>query len=110
MRVYDDERRAVAENLRNEALHGRVGYLEQFRDRLADTLLIDRATYADMFDRLADLVEPGPERTCRLESIPYEPGCYEGPRCSVCHTVDLDMGEGPYCSGCGARIERGDEG
>lgn len=66
MRVYDDERRAVAENLRNEALHGRVGYLEQFRDRLADTLLIDRATYADMFDRLADLVEPSCDRGALL--------------------------------------------
>ena len=44
------------------------------------------------------------ERTCHLERIPYEPGEYEGMRCSVCKTVDLEMGEGPYCSGCGAKV------
>ena len=44
------------------------------------------------------------ERTCHLERIPYEPGEYEGMRCSVCKTTDLDMGEGPYCSVCGAKV------
>lgn len=44
------------------------------------------------------------ERTCHLERIPYEPGEYEGMRCSVCKTVDLEMGVGPYCPGCGAKV------
>lgn len=44
------------------------------------------------------------ERTCHLERIPYEPGEYEGMRCSVCKTVDLEMGVGPYCPNCGAKV------
>lgn len=45
-----------------------------------------------------------PERTCRLELIPFTPGYYEGMRCSVCGMVDFEMGDGPYCSGCGAKV------
>lgn len=44
------------------------------------------------------------ERTCCLEPIPYEPGKYEGMRCSNCKTADIDMGLGDFCSGCGCRI------
>lgn len=45
-----------------------------------------------------------PERTCHLEPIPYWPGDYEGMRCSVCKTADIDMGVGSYCSVCGAKV------
>lgn len=45
-----------------------------------------------------------PERTCHLEPIPYCPGDYEGMRCSVCKIADIDMGEGSYCAGCGAKV------
>lgn len=45
-----------------------------------------------------------PERMCHLEPIPYWPGDYEGMRCSVCKTADLDMGVGSYCSVCGAKV------
>lgn len=55
-------------------------------------------------DVLADRWNTRAERTCHLERIPYEPGEYEGMRCSVCKTTDLDMGEGPYCSVCGAKV------
>lgn len=44
-------------------------------------------------------------RTCHLEQIPYAPGAHEGTRCSVCGVFDFVMGAGPYCSGCGAKIE-----
>lgn len=48
-----------------------------------------------------------PERTCHLEQIPYSPSEYEGIRCSICKTPDPDMGYGPYCAGCGARVVDG---
>lgn len=44
------------------------------------------------------------ERTCCLEPIPYEPGKYEGMRCSNCKIADIDMGLGDFCSACGCRI------
>lgn len=49
------------------------------------------------------------ERTCVLEDIPYEPGRWEGVRCSSCGVTDEDTDlTGNYCTNCGARIERGE--
>lgn len=46
------------------------------------------------------------ERTCVLEDIPYEPGAWEGVRCSSCGVADefTDL-SGNYCPNCGAKIE-----
>lgn len=49
------------------------------------------------------------ERTCVLEDIPYEPGCWEGVRCSSCGVTDEDADlTGNYCPNCGAKVERGE--
>ena len=46
------------------------------------------------------------ERTCVLEDIPYEPGRWEGVRCSSCGVTDEDTDlSGNYCPNCGAKIE-----
>ena len=68
---------------------------------------IDLCSWGDTEEAKEQLIEAWntrAERTCHLERIPYEPGEYEGMRCSVCKTTDLDMGEGPYCSVCGAKV------
>lgn len=45
------------------------------------------------------------ERTCVLEDIPYEPGRWEGVRCSSCGVTDEDTDlSGNYCPNCGARV------
>lgn len=45
------------------------------------------------------------ERTCVLEDIPYEPGRWEGVRCSSCGVTDEDTDlSGNYCPNCGARL------
>lgn len=45
------------------------------------------------------------ERTCVLEDIPYEPGRWEGVRCSSCEVTDEDTDlTGNYCTNCGARM------
>lgn len=92
-RVTDDERREVAENLRYLADYpvAPVRYAEQFRDELFALVLPDGFThdYSELFTRLADLIEPQPERTCRIK--PNE---------------NFDVGEPPYiCDACGATID-----
>jgi hypothetical protein len=61
-RVTYQDRRDIAENLRNLADYsGRsVQYAEQFRDLLEDEIFsnIEHHDYSDMFERLADLIEP----------------------------------------------------
>ena len=57
-----------------------------------------------LFDLLADLIEPEPERTCNAEQIPYMPGCYEGNWCSVCHCIEFESDEPNYCPNCGAKV------
>lgn len=45
------------------------------------------------------------ERTCVLEDIPYEPGRWEGVRCSSCGVTDEDTDlSGNYCPNCGAKV------
>lgn len=61
-RVTYQDRRDIAENLRNLADYsGRsVQYAEQFRDSLEDEIFsnIEHHDYSDMFERLADLIKP----------------------------------------------------
>lgn len=108
----DKERREVARRLRENAK-----YVSKYDD--IDCVLNDilrgkekrrgvnenctacrRATLVE----LADLIEPGVERTCRQVMPPYEPGVEELPVCSACgkrlHLEDDDS----YCPNCGARV------
>lgn len=59
MATTNDERREVAENFRYLAEYGGVKYAEQFRDELAETLLVDEPQdYRMLLYALADLIEP----------------------------------------------------
>lgn len=65
----NDERREVAENLRNMCICG-CRYKEEFYDLLVETVMRawDFHEFSDVADRLADLIEPE-ERTCYIEHI-----------------------------------------
>lgn len=65
----NDERREVAENLRNMCICG-CRYKEEFYELLVETVMRawDFHEFSDVADRLADLIEPE-ERTCYVEHI-----------------------------------------
>lgn len=68
----------------------------------SETLVHDRESMKEAWNTRA-------ERTCVLEDIPYEPGCWEGVRCSSCGVTDEDTDlTGNYCPRCGAKVERGE--
>ena len=65
----NDERREVAENLRNMCICG-CRYKEEFYDLLVETVMRawDFHEFSDVADRLAELIEPE-ERTCHIEPL-----------------------------------------
>lgn len=89
--ITDDERREVAQRLRKQAEKlGPNMDAPEFAHYTADVLDVDgNMTWYEMELRLADLIEPQPERTCRIK--PNE---------------NFDVGEPPYiCDACGATID-----
>lgn len=94
----DEERREVAENLRNMCICG-CRYKEEFYDLLVETVMRawDFHEFSDVADRLADLMEPE-ERTCRMVDNGVELCCSE---CDGRHSYD---DEPDYCNRCGARV------
>lgn len=86
MRPTDDERREVAENLRNMCGCG-CRYAEEFYELLNDTVMRawDFHDFHDVANRLADLIEPE-ERTCR----------------NIANKNDREFGAPFICSECGA--------
>ena len=103
MSDISDERREVAERLRNE---GRALTAIDMGVELASLTLDDaigiehNATWEECFDRLADLIDP----TCEA--------AYDNPfasdfnyRCMACGEHFSTCGEPRYCPGCGRRIE-----
>lgn len=94
--VTNDERREVAARLRNfEQLRGvfRVSNVCAF----CDVLGVGYMDWEHICARLADLMEPGPERTCHLV-IEDETGV-----CSNCGE-DIDGYGWSYCPSCGAKV------
>lgn len=90
MKPTDEERREVAENLRNMCGCG-CRYAEEFYELLNDTVMRawDFHDFHDVADRLADLIEPE-ERTCRIR---------------LTDTIDT-LGQRMYqCSSCGYLTE-----
>ena len=109
MTPTDDERRRVAARLRSVAQEVRhSGYLETIKHvRLA--IFEDLGQYRpnETLDRLADLIEPELERTCRMEyagevppSVKYS--CYF---CSECGSPIYNDMEPSYCLYCGAKVK-----
>lgn len=118
-RVSDEERRETAEKLRTMCMGG-CRYAEQFYELLKETVMNswDFHEFGDVAERLADLIEPAPERTCRAEVRHCDGDGMECVYlvCSACgetlqyREAAADDGEPdyellPHCAGCGARVE-----
>ena len=122
MKPTDEERREAASEMRHR---GREGYYFDGRT-IALEIGIDIDEYDEDYDffsedawnRLADLVEPAPERTCRAEvrRRDDEDMSWACLVCSACgeklhyREIVTEYGEEscemlPYCAGCGARVE-----
>lgn len=123
MKPTDEECREVASEMRQR---GYEGYLFVSAP-VALEMGIDIEDYDEDFDsfsedawnRLADLIEPAPERTCRAEVLRCREDDDSQPACLACsecgeklryREVAADDGEPdyellPYCAGCGARVE-----
>lgn len=103
-RVSDEERRDVAARLRKQA--DKLGPnmdAHEFANYTADVLDVDEnMMWYGMELRLADLIEPEPERTCRDTS----PLVYKF-TCSECHSSYRFGSEHKvwYCPHCGAKLE-----
>jgi len=122
MKPTDEERREVARRLRGiEAVQFDEGELVDCGEVEAELgLASDDGAWYRLEDvlRLADLIEPDPERTCRAEvrHRDDEDMSWACLVCSACgeklryREVAADDGEPdyellPYCAGCGAHVE-----
>ena len=101
----NDERQEVAENLRIMTAYG-CRYAEQFYELLQETVMreCDFHSFTDVADRLADLIEAEPERTCRDLGGEYGTN-YEAYDfgCSECG-FGCDIPQPNYCPHCGAKV------
>lgn len=113
----NEERREVARNIRNADLTKHASYYEEVKgwdhvratrfvlvSNLGSAIGIDKAIFSidDLKIRLADLIEPEPERTCKNESS--KPGIFT---CSYCGADFYDTeisGDWNYCPNCGAKV------
>lgn len=108
--ISDEERRKVAGRLL--AVVKKLGPnmdAHEFAHYTADVLDVDEnMTWYEMELRLADLIEPEPERTCRMEYAGEVPpqtqySCYF---CSECGSPVYNDTEPSYCPYCGAKVVR----
>jgi hypothetical protein len=98
-----DERREVAENLRNLTIRRHIQYKEQFFDELAEVVVgfEDYHDFDVVLEKLADFIDP----TCH-KVIPSEIEGYVF--CSKCGAEIGEYGVPNYCHNCGARVVSGD--
>lgn len=98
--VRDEERRKIAKKLRAGAEYlPNDMYSDDLELELAKTVCgYDTPSVDVLFNRLADLIEPEPERTCEMVDNGRELCC------SVCDWRHDYDDEPVYCSGCGAKV------
>ena len=108
----DVERREVAARLRNWE-----SFRETFRESpicaVIDTLGVEGyLDWRGVFELLADLIEPEPERTCKMELVKRGPiySVYRFSCCGYVHSEnDTDGGAtelpGTRCPKCGTKVE-----
>lgn len=106
MKPTDEERRAVAARLRDfERL--RPVFKESNVCAFSDALGAGYLDWEQIFARLADLIEPEPERTCRMCDAHWDDGqCTWGCICSECGAKhERKSGKWMnYCPNCGAKV------
>lgn len=106
MKPTDEERRETAEKLRTMCMGG-CRYAEQFYELLKEKVMNawDFHEFEDVADRLADLIEPEQERTCRIVDVYIAlPSTHlrEVGRCDQCgESIETNH---EYCFNCGARV------
>ena len=101
----NEERLNVASELRYTASHSLNGYsFQRAVEGIAFGTIGDRP-WREIMTRLADLIEPEPERTCRNVADDYDG---MGFVCSECTRAvpedEYDPEIDGYCSGCGAKV------
>ena len=100
----NEERREVAERLRNMTCRD-CRYAEQFYELLKETVMNvwDFHEFDDVADRLADLIEPEPERTCCIYDTDH--GFEDSLRCDACKmTFNRPWQPFKFCPNCGAKV------
>lgn len=110
--VTDDERREVATRLRaNAKAHPHMGLLLNFafadKGLNPDGEMEYNVTSYHAALRLADLIEPEPERTCRMRDAHWDDGRRTwGCICSECGAKhERKSGKWMnYCPNCGAKV------
>lgn len=106
MKPTDEERRAVAARLRDfERL--RPVFKESNVCAFSDALGIGYMDWEHICARLADLIEPEPERTCRMRDAHWDDGRRTwGCICSECGAKhERKSGKWMnYCPNCGAKV------
>ena len=108
MKPTDKERREVAARLRESRSFvdglGRCGMTQNALDTFERILECIGYETGNVFDFLADLIEPAPERTCKLN-----PTYGVGYQCSECgRLIPYRFKTGKYshyCPNCGAKVE-----
>ena len=110
--ISNDERREVAENLRTMTMRG-CRYKEEFYDLLDEAVMneCDFHSYDAVANRLADIIEPEPERTCNMKlkkSGPYYDVWYFDCCNKEWSEARCDNGVSDYpgivCPYCGAEV------
>ena len=112
MAITNEERYEIAENLRTMTVCG-CKYKEQFYELLEETVMPEWEfhSFDTVADRLADLIEPEPERTCRMKKVMKRYDSYSCEYeitwfCSECDNPSYKATKPNYCHNCGARVEQ----
>ena len=106
MAISDEERREVAENLRNLTIGRSIQYKEQFFDELAEVVVgfEDYHDFDVVLEKLADLID---RPTCKNSEYLYDGSFFE---CSECgERRELTCGSPAdnnlnFCPRCGAEV------
>lgn len=94
--MTDEELNEIASRLRRTANDSPGG--ESLQKALARITVAEDVSWRGVMRRIADLIEPAPERTCHMIDNGAE-FC-----CSVCDRRHDYDDEPQYCMGCGARV------
>ena len=103
----DDERREVAARLRDigeKICYTSRDVLRAIQDACGCNVGLDWEDMEELRDRLADLIEPEPERTCKFIPFIEDDGSVFIENCSECDAAVLSRCEFNYCPNCGARV------
>lgn len=111
MSVTDDERRAAANTIRRNNGQANWTYLVKYAACKGDM----DTSESEFLNRLADLIEPEPERTCHIKLCDCTDSLGQKMhRCSECGALmtddvcffegELDIDGFHYCPNCGAKV------